>query len=121
MRTQDGPVASEVIKVVHDDSNKEIKHQEGNDDEADEVDIGKVASAALLFSRIVRSIVTFCVRGADAGEHDLLPSLAGCRPEEDQQRPEERLEVVVSVDVGVVVLGYPAKHLHAHHTVDEED
>ena len=50
-----------------------------------------------------------------------MPSLASCRPEEDQQRPEERLEVVVSVDVGVVVLGYPAKHLHAHHAVDEED
>ena len=50
-----------------------------------------------------------------------MPSLAGCRPEENQQRPEERLEVVVSVDVGVVVLGYPAKHLHAHHAVDEED
>ena len=31
------------------------------------------------------------------------------------------MEVVVSVDVGVVVLGYPAKHLHAHHAVDEED
>ena len=50
-----------------------------------------------------------------------MPGLACCRPEEDQQRPEERLEVVVSVDVGVVVLGYPAKHLHAHHPVDEED
>ena len=31
------------------------------------------------------------------------------------------MEVVVSVDVGVVVLGYPTKHLHAHHAVDEED
>ena len=67
------------------------------------------------------SVVTFRVRRAYAGEHNLLPSLAGCRPEEDEQRPEERLEVVVSVDVGVVVLGYPAKHLHAHHAVDEED
>ena len=25
------------------------------------------------------------------------------------------------MDVGVVVLGNPAKHLHAHHAVDEED
>ena len=31
------------------------------------------------------------------------------------------MEVVVSVDVGGVVLGYPSKHLHAHHAVDEED
>ena len=55
MRPQNGPVAGEVIKVVHDDCNEEIEHQEGTDDEeANEVDIGKVASAALLFSRIVR-------------------------------------------------------------------
>ena len=54
VRTQDGPVASEVIKVVHDDGNEEVEHQEGTDDEeADEVDIRKVASAAFLFSRIV--------------------------------------------------------------------
>ena len=54
VRTEDGPVAGEVIKVVHDDSNKEIEDQEGTDDEeADEVDIRKVASAAFLFSRIV--------------------------------------------------------------------
>ena len=25
------------------------------------------------------------------------------------------------MDVGVVVLGYPAEHLHAHNPVDEED
>ena len=50
-----------------------------------------------------------------------MPGLASCRSEEDQQRPEECLEVVVSVDVGVVVLGYPTKHLHAHNAVDEED
>ena len=54
MRPQNGPVAGEVIKVVHDDSNKEIEDQEGTDDEeADEVDIRKVASATFLFSRIV--------------------------------------------------------------------
>ena len=54
VRTQDGPVASEVIKVVHDDGNEEVEHQEGTDDEeADEVDVGKVAPTALRFSSIV--------------------------------------------------------------------
>ena len=72
-------------------------------------------------NKFTYSLVTFRVRRADAGEHDLLPSLAGCRPEEDQQRPEERLEVVVPVDVRVVVLGDPAEHLHPDDAVDEED
>ena len=54
VRTEDGPVTSEVIKVVHDDGDEEVEHQEGTDDEeADEVDVGKVAPTPLRFSSIV--------------------------------------------------------------------
>merc|ERR1719429_881492 len=73
--TEDGPVASEVIKVVHDDGNEEVEHQEGTDDEeADEVDVGKVAPTALWFSSIVGSLIALHVGRADTREHDLLPS-----------------------------------------------
>ena len=65
--------------------------------------------------------VTAAVRGADAAEHDLLPGLPRGRPEEDQQGPEECLEVVIPVYVRVFVLDNSTKHLHPHHSVDEED
>ena len=50
-----------------------------------------------------------------------MPSFTSGRPEQDEQGPEERLEVVVPVDVRVVVLGDPAEHLHPDNAVDEED
>ena len=50
-----------------------------------------------------------------------MPRFTSGRPEQDEQGPEERLEVVVPVDVRVVVLGDPAEHLHPHDAVDEED
>ena len=54
VRPKNGPIPGEVVKVVHDDGNEEVEHQEGTDDEeADEVDVGKVAPTALRFSSIV--------------------------------------------------------------------
>ena len=50
-----------------------------------------------------------------------MPGFTSGRPEQDEQGPEERLEVVVPVDVRVVVLGDPAEHLHPDDAVDEED
>ena len=50
-----------------------------------------------------------------------MPRFTSGRTEQDEQGPEERLEVVVPVDVRVVVLGDPAEHLHADDAVDEED
>ena len=58
---------------------------------------------------------------ADTRQHDLLPRFTSGRTEQDEQGPEERLEVVVPVDVRVVVLGDPAEHLHPDDAVDEED
>ena len=41
--TKDGPISCEVVKVVHDDSNKEVENEEGADnEEADEVRVGNV-------------------------------------------------------------------------------
>ena len=40
---------SQVVKVVHDDSNEEVDHDEGaEEDEGDEVDVGDVRAAALV-------------------------------------------------------------------------
>jgi len=45
MRSEDGPIPGEIIKIVHDDSNEKVENQEGtNDKEGDEVDVGKVGS-----------------------------------------------------------------------------
>lgn len=74
-----------------------------------------------------------------AGQHDLLPSFAGGRsgnirrigsgkenqkgkgPEKDEDGGGESVEVVVAVDLGVVVQGNLAEHLHADDGVDEEE
>ena len=54
MRTQDGPIASEVVKVVHDDSNEQIEDKEGADNkETDEEWIGNIGSTSLGFTSIV--------------------------------------------------------------------
>ena len=43
MWSENGPISCEIIKIVHDDSNKKVENQEGtNDEEGDEVDVGKV-------------------------------------------------------------------------------
>ena len=52
---QDGPVACEIVKVVHDDGHKEVEDKEGADDEeADEVGVGKVRPAAPGVPGIIR-------------------------------------------------------------------
>ena len=57
--TKDGPIPSEVVKVVHDDSNEEVEDEEGADnEEADEVGIGNVGAATSFLSGIVRCFVT---------------------------------------------------------------
>ena len=56
----------------------------------------------------------------DAGQHDLLPGLAGGAAEQQEHGPAEALEVVVAMNVGVVIEGDPAEDLHPDHAVDEE-
>ena len=46
--TQYTPVPGEVVKVVHDNGNKEVEYEKAADDEeADEVEVGHVRTAAL--------------------------------------------------------------------------
>ena len=44
--TKDGPIPSEVVKVVHDDSNKEVQDKEAAyEDESGEEEVGEVGAA----------------------------------------------------------------------------
>ena len=55
MWSKDRPVSGEVIKVVHDDSNKQVENQEGtNDEESDKVNVGKIRATARFLTSIVR-------------------------------------------------------------------
>ena len=48
MSSKDGRVSGEIVKVVHNDSNEQVEDEEAADDEeADEVNVGKVVPAAL--------------------------------------------------------------------------
>ena len=59
MRSQNGPVARQVVKVVHDNGHEEIDDQERADDvEGDEVSIGKGCATKSLFW-LFRSNVAF--------------------------------------------------------------
>ncbi len=52
---KDGPVPGQVVEVVHDDGHKEVQHEEGADDEeTDEVGVGKVGAAAPRVPGIIR-------------------------------------------------------------------
>ena len=129
--TKDGPIPSEVVKVVHDDSNEEVEDEEGADnEEADEVGIGNVGATTSFLSGIVRCFVTwsifpeyqwisvpkdqgniseeiFCVfLPRNTIQHDLLPSFTGRRSEKDQECHRERLEVVVSVKTDQMSLNF---------------
>lgn len=68
MRTKDRGVASEVVKVVHNDSDEEIEHEEGREeDEGHEVEVGSFAS-----TRCARSLA---LSTRVAVQHHLLPVL----------------------------------------------
>ena len=55
MGTKDGPISGQVIKVIHDDRNKEVEDKEGtNDKETDEVDVSKVSSTASFRKGVIR-------------------------------------------------------------------
>ena len=66
-------------------------------------------------------LVTSHVWMLDAWQHNLLPGLTSAASEQQQHRPAEALEVVVTVDVGIVVQRDTTEDLHPDHAVDEED
>ena len=87
MGTQDGPVAGEVVKVVHDHGHEQVEDEEAADDEeGDEVEVGKVgATASALGVQIVRLWVALRLWLVCAVQHDFLPALPSGRTKEDQQ------------------------------------
>ena len=49
MRAEDGGIASQVVKVVHDDGHEEIEHDERTEkDERDEIEVGEIRAAVLV-------------------------------------------------------------------------
>lgn len=70
--------------------------------------------------RVAHILVASHVLVLDAGQHDLLPGLACRAPEQQQHGPAEALEIVVTMNVGVVIERDPAEDLHPDHTIDEK-
>ena len=85
-----------------------------DDEERDEIDVGEVRAAAGGRVRplgVVALGVADNVGPLEARQHDLLPRLARRRPKQHQDRLEERLEVVVAVDLGALLGRDLAEHL----------
>ena len=54
---QDGPVPSEVVKVVHDDGHKEVENEErGHHEEGGEVHVGDVTATAIRVSSLIAAL-----------------------------------------------------------------
>lgn len=75
---QDRRVPRQVVKVVHDDGDEQVQHEERTEEyERDEVGVGDVRSTAAW-------LLLPCLHVArptlDAGQHDVRPSLAGRAP-----------------------------------------
>ena len=55
VRTKNGPITGQIVKVVHDDGNEQVEDKEGaEDEEGDEVNVGKVGATASGGSSIIR-------------------------------------------------------------------
>ena len=60
VRPEDGPVPREVVEVVHNDGDKQIKHQKGADHkETDEERVSDIRTTTALFSCVIRVLVTY--------------------------------------------------------------
>ena len=60
MWSQNGPISSQVVKVVHDDGDEEIEDEKGTDDEeGDEVRIGEVGAASGRITGVFRFFVAY--------------------------------------------------------------
>ena len=55
VRTQDGPITGQIVEVVHDDGHEQVEDEEGTEDEeSDEVNVGKVGAATSGCSSVIR-------------------------------------------------------------------
>ena len=120
MRSQNGRISRQILKVVHNDGHEKIQHQKhANEDERDEINVSK-GRAAIDFAGDSRD--SRMTLGADARQHDLLPRLAGAAAKQQQETQEEVGEVVVPIDGGIWgILRQIAEYLHPNDGVDEEE
>lgn len=112
VRSQDTPIARQVVKVVHDDGHKQVDDEERAEHvERDKVGEGD-AGAATLVAGVVRIDVALDLeRPVAAVQHNVLPRLAGGRAKEHKYGLRKRLKVVVPMDGRVIVQGYLAEYL----------
>ena len=78
VRSENRRVPRQVVKVVHDDSHKEVEHEEGGEeDKGNKVDVGHARAARLGLVAARRLVKHHRVRIAGppriAGEHDTRP------------------------------------------------
>ena len=83
MSPKDGAVPGEIVKVVHDDSHKQVEHEEAaEEDKGDKEEVGDVAATGLIrvqkFSRcsipLHRPWITYL--SSSTGQHDVWPGLS---------------------------------------------
>ena len=102
MRTQNRAVLYEIVKVIHDNGNKEVEDKKATDeDESGEKEVREVRSTAYGISLVWVWITDSCLgrelvmKGCDkavsdrrgrTGKHDLLPTFPGCRAKEEEER-----------------------------------
>ena len=128
MRTKNGPISRQVVKVVHDDGDEQVDDEKrAQANKRDKVGNGNPAGAvldrtgSLAFGRLRQRIAAF---GALYRDHDLLPRFARRRSKQHEQRFGKRLKIVVPIYFRfacVVVQLYFAEQLHADYGVDEEE
>ncbi len=88
MGSQDGRVSGEIVEVVHDDSDEQVQHEEGaQEDEGDEVDVREVRPAHFVVEP-ARGLVDgkgqrVALAPGHAGQHDARPSFPSGASEND--------------------------------------
>jgi hypothetical protein len=125
---QDGGVARQIVEAVHDDSHHDVEHNEAAEkNEGDKVEVGDVG-AARFFWVVFETGGDVVIEGllvtdptANAGHHDVGPSLARRTTEEQHESLEDASKVVVALDGSVGVQVDAAEELHADDGVDEEE
>jgi len=93
MRAENRGITSEIIEIVHNDSDEKIQHKEGTEeDEGHKVDVGNVG-AARVFRVLVLAGLRITWPTGTTGQHDCLPGLAGSTSRENQG--EEQMKKVL--------------------------
>ena len=83
MGSQNRRISGEVVKVIHDDSNEQVEHDEGaQEDEGYKVYVGDFRSTGLLWiyqlSSCVPFICSFITRSSrQTCQHDFRPGFSG--------------------------------------------